>query len=99
MTTSGWPVCPVALGNSITCEEAVRLKRLEYAIQCCSLVIVYFDYILTLKDEIVYIWVRRWRVSTILYFFCRYSLVANIVYVLSISEDFSEFKAIGFVVF
>jgi len=90
MSTSspGWSTCPIALGKSSTCEDAVRLKRLEYTIQFCSLAILYFDYLLTLKDEIAYIWFSRWRVSTILYFFCRYSLVANVVYVFAISEGF-----------
>ncbi|KAH6891680.1 hypothetical protein BKA70DRAFT_845637 [Coprinopsis sp. MPI-PUGE-AT-0042] len=92
MATSGWPVCPIALGSSKTCEDAVPLKRFEYAIQYCGLVVVYFDYILTFSDEIVHIWARKWKVSTILYFFCRYSLVANLVYILSIKEDFSGLK-------
>ncbi|KAH6891683.1 hypothetical protein BKA70DRAFT_1325852 [Coprinopsis sp. MPI-PUGE-AT-0042] len=91
-TSPGWSTCPVALGKSRTCEDAVRLKRLEYTIQFCSLAILYFDYTLTLKDEIAYIWMRRWRVSTILYFFCRYSLVANVIYLLAISEDFTGFN-------
>ncbi|KAH6891679.1 hypothetical protein BKA70DRAFT_1571856 [Coprinopsis sp. MPI-PUGE-AT-0042] len=92
MATPGWPVCPVALGNSRTCEDAMRLQRLEYAIQCSSLAILYFDYILTFGDEIAYVWMRKRRVSTILYVCCRYSLVSNIVYILGISEHFNGLK-------
>ncbi|EAU89950.2 hypothetical protein CC1G_08432 [Coprinopsis cinerea okayama7 len=81
--------CPVPLGKAKSCEEAVRLKRIEYTLQFCSLTILYFDYLLTLPDEIKYIWLRKWRLSTLFYFFCRYALVANLLYLLSISEDYT----------
>lgn len=79
--------CPVPLGKAKSCADAVKIKRLEYTLQFCSLTILYFDYILTLPDEIKYIWLRKWRWSTMFYFFCRYALVANVLYVLAISED------------
>ncbi|TFK23988.1 hypothetical protein FA15DRAFT_756834 [Coprinopsis marcescibilis] len=69
------------------CEHAIELKRLEYTVQFCSLALLYFDYLLTLGDEVKYIWMEKWRKPTILYFMCRYSLVANLLYFLSISEE------------
>lgn len=79
--------CPVSIGKSKNCAEAVRLKRLEYILQFASLAVLYYDYLLTLKDEINYIWLRKWRLSTMFYFFCRYALLANLLYLLAISED------------
>jgi hypothetical protein len=46
--------------------------------------ILYFDYALTIIDEIEYIWRQPWKLTTLFYVFCRYSLVANVVYFVSI---------------
>jgi Family of unknown function (DUF6533) len=48
---------------------------------------LYYDYLLTLPDEIRYIWRAPWRLSTLFYIFCRYALVANLIYHLSIKTD------------
>ncbi|KAH6891687.1 hypothetical protein BKA70DRAFT_1325874 [Coprinopsis sp. MPI-PUGE-AT-0042] len=79
--------CPISLGNAATCVDAVKLSRLEFTIQFCSISLLYFDYILSLKDEIQYVWHQRWRLTTLFYIFCRYSLISNVLYVLAISED------------
>ncbi|KAH6884658.1 hypothetical protein BKA70DRAFT_1339471 [Coprinopsis sp. MPI-PUGE-AT-0042] len=79
--------CPISLGKAATCVDAVKLSRLEFTIQFCSISLLYFDYILSLKDEIQYVWHQRWRLTTLFYIFCRYSLISNVLYVLAISED------------
>ncbi|KAH6884660.1 hypothetical protein BKA70DRAFT_1339483 [Coprinopsis sp. MPI-PUGE-AT-0042] len=84
--------CPVPIGKSKTCAEAVRLKRLEYILQFASIAVLYYDYMLTLKDEITYIWMRKWKLSTLFYFCCRYALLANLLYLLAISEDLTGLK-------
>ncbi|RXW19910.1 hypothetical protein EST38_g5928 [Candolleomyces aberdarensis] len=65
---------------------SASLKRVEHNIQYCSLAVLYYDYLLTLKDEIEYVWKQKWRISTFLYVLCRYALIANILYFLSISQ-------------
>lgn len=47
---------------------------------------LYYDYCLTFSMEVKYIWSRRFRFSTLLYFCCRYGLVANVIYVLSFAN-------------
>ncbi|KZV72530.1 hypothetical protein PENSPDRAFT_663670 [Peniophora sp. CONT] len=74
---------------------AAQTHFLQYAIQSSSLALLYYDYILTFPSEIRYIWriptTWPWQgslrnsVSTALYFFCRYSLLANVLYFLAIS--------------
>ena len=58
--------------------------------------ILYYDYILTLPDEIEYIWKNPRRLSTLFYFLCRYALAANLIYVLSIAENFTGLKVRAF---
>lgn len=41
---------------------------------------LYWDYALTFPLEVKYIWQAKLKVSSVLYFFCRYGLVANVVY-------------------
>ncbi|TFK23990.1 hypothetical protein FA15DRAFT_669959 [Coprinopsis marcescibilis] len=79
-----FPLTPDTLPG---CIKAMRMKRVEFVLQFCSLSILYYDYLLTFKDEIHYIWLRKWRLSTIFYFFCRYALGSNVIYMMAISED------------
>ncbi|TFK18001.1 hypothetical protein FA15DRAFT_760838 [Coprinopsis marcescibilis] len=86
---SNIPSCapPLTQKSLPKCTSDTSLKRLEFSLQFASLAILYFDYLLTLGDEIKYIWLRKWKMSTLFYFFCRYALVANVLYMLAISED------------
>ena len=52
--------------------------------------LLYYDYILTLPSEIKYIWRSKFRLSTVLYILCRYALVANVIYLLSISHHLGK---------
>ena len=48
--------------------------------------VLYYDYALTFGMEVEYIWNSRFRASTMLYIWCRYALVANVIYLLNISK-------------
>ncbi|KAF6747306.1 hypothetical protein DFP72DRAFT_611183 [Ephemerocybe angulata] len=61
-------------------------ERLNYSVQICSMTLLLYDYSLTLLDEIEYIWKNPWKWTTLLYAFCRYSLLANPIYFLAISK-------------
>ncbi|KAF8981993.1 hypothetical protein BDQ17DRAFT_1193397, partial [Cyathus striatus] len=57
----------------------------HFCIQYSSITLLYYDYFLTFSKEVRYIWKAKFRLSTILYVFCRYAMVANVIYVLAIS--------------
>jgi hypothetical protein len=46
--------------------------------------LIYYDYALTFGWEVQYIWGQRFRFSTLLYMFSRYSLFANVLFLVSI---------------
>lgn len=41
---------------------------------------------LTLRLEVTYMWHYKFKISTLLYIFTRYALVANVLYLLAISS-------------
>jgi len=49
-------------------------------------VLLYYDWLLTFPKEVRYIWGARFSLSTVFYVFCRYALVANLLYLLEISN-------------
>ncbi|EPQ56046.1 hypothetical protein GLOTRDRAFT_13648, partial [Gloeophyllum trabeum ATCC 11539] len=58
---------------------------LQFRIQYSSIALLYYDYALTFPREVKYIWGHKFRISTLLYVFCRYALVANILYLLAVA--------------
>ncbi|TFK21431.1 hypothetical protein FA15DRAFT_758706, partial [Coprinopsis marcescibilis] len=72
--------------------KTAESDRLRYNVQFISLAILYYDYIVTLPDEIEYIWKNPRRLSTVFYVFCRYALAANLIFLLSIAQDFTGLK-------
>ncbi|KAH6899352.1 hypothetical protein BKA70DRAFT_1406407 [Coprinopsis sp. MPI-PUGE-AT-0042] len=64
--------------------RTVPTGSFQFHVQFASLAVLHYDYLLTLPDEIDYVWRSRWRLSTLFYIFCRYALVANFLYSLSI---------------
>lgn len=40
--------------------------------------------------EVKYVWRQRFRASTLLYIFCRYALVANVLFLLAIGNDLRQ---------
>ncbi|KAJ7800716.1 hypothetical protein B0H13DRAFT_1932536 [Mycena leptocephala] len=59
---------------------------LRFRLQYSSLALLYYDYALTFPREVKYIWKQKFRLSTALYIGCRYALVANVLYLLAISN-------------
>ncbi|KAF9531491.1 hypothetical protein CPB83DRAFT_849117 [Crepidotus variabilis] len=66
--------------------KAASTTRLQYNVQFASLTLLYYDFSLTWTREVKYFWRRKPSLSTLLYFFCRYALVANVLYTLAISK-------------
>ncbi|KAJ3986009.1 hypothetical protein F5890DRAFT_1385045, partial [Lentinula detonsa] len=48
--------------------------------------LLYYDWLLTIPEEVEYIWKARLSFSTVFYIFCRYALLANVLYLLEISN-------------
>ncbi|KAF9457146.1 hypothetical protein BDZ94DRAFT_264615 [Collybia nuda] len=61
----------------------------QFNIQYASIALVYHDYALTFGWEIKYIWGERFRPSTLFYICTRYSLFANILFLVSIIDKTS----------
>ncbi|KAF8991219.1 hypothetical protein BDQ17DRAFT_1370997, partial [Cyathus striatus] len=57
------------------------------SIQCSSIALLYYDYSLTFNKEIQFIWNEKLRLSTVLYFLCRYAMISNIIYIIAISTN------------
>lgn len=55
-----------------------------------SSALLFYDYALTFSLEVKYIWGSKARLSTILYIFCRYALVANVLYLLAIANRLKQ---------
>ncbi|THH17490.1 hypothetical protein EW146_g3338 [Bondarzewia mesenterica] len=65
--------------------RAVEAHYFQSSIQWSSIALLYYDYALTLPTEMKYIWGPGFfKISTLLYIFCRYALVANVIYLLAI---------------
>ncbi|KAI0692515.1 hypothetical protein BC835DRAFT_51760 [Cytidiella melzeri] len=66
---------------------AATAHFLQFRIQYASIALLYWDYVLTLRHEIQYLWTKKsmYRLSTGLYIFCRYALVANVLYLLAVA--------------
>ncbi|KAJ7598147.1 hypothetical protein C8J56DRAFT_912727 [Mycena floridula] len=67
-------------------SNAVATHILQFRIQYCSLALLYYDYALTLPLEVKYIWGQKLRLSTLLYWCCRYALIANLLFLLAIAN-------------
>ncbi|KAF7419437.1 hypothetical protein PC9H_002027 [Pleurotus ostreatus] len=52
--------------------------------------LLFYDYALTFPSEVKYIWGSKMRLSTFLYIFCRYALVANVLYLLAIANQLKQ---------
>ncbi|KAJ7636502.1 hypothetical protein FB45DRAFT_1138203 [Roridomyces roridus] len=65
---------------------AATTHFLQFALQYSSLAFLYYDYALTFPNEVKYIWGQKFRLSTALYFGCRYALISNVLYVLAIAH-------------
>ncbi|RXW12841.1 hypothetical protein EST38_g13011 [Candolleomyces aberdarensis] len=66
-----------------TVPRRAQLARAEFGIHFSSITLIYYDYLLTLPDEIQYIWKNPKRLSTFFYLCCRYYLIANLLWMLT----------------
>ncbi|KAJ3967645.1 hypothetical protein EV361DRAFT_929529 [Lentinula raphanica] len=64
----------------------VDTHYLQYDVTWASIALLYYDWALTFPDEVEYIWKAGITFPTILYVFCRYALLANVMYLLEISN-------------
>ncbi|KAJ8692107.1 hypothetical protein PTI98_009448 [Pleurotus ostreatus] len=69
---------------------------LQFDIQWSSLALLFYDYALTFPLEVKYIWGSKGRASTVLYIFCRYALVANVLYLLAIANRLKQGSVLFF---
>ncbi|VDB99865.1 unnamed protein product [Peniophora sp. CBMAI 1063] len=82
---------------------ASEAQFLRFAIQWASIALLYYDYALTFPHEVKYIWRgSKRRLLVFLYICCRYALLANVLYLLAISDKFggpsacdAAYKALG----
>jgi len=54
--------------------------------------LLYYDYSLTWTREVKYFWRKKFTFSTALYIACRYALVANVIYILAISDKLKTLR-------
>lgn len=60
--------------------------------------LLYYDYALTFTQEVRYMWRGRKRsLLVLLYVLCRYALLANVLYILAISNIFGDSESCGVV--
>jgi len=60
----------------------------RFTIQYCSIALLFYDYTLTLTDEIKYFWFKKFKISTALYIACRYAMVSNVLFTLALANKF-----------
>ncbi|EEB92620.1 hypothetical protein MPER_08843 [Moniliophthora perniciosa FA553] len=67
-------------------EKDAATHYCQFELQWSSIALLFFDYALTFPMEVKYMWGTKPRLSTVLYVFCRYALVANVLYLLNIAK-------------
>lgn len=53
---------------------------------------MYYDYILTFEREVVYVWGRKFHVLTVVYYFCRYSILANVIFTVGLVNKMQHIR-------
>ncbi|KAF9458582.1 hypothetical protein BDZ94DRAFT_1270269 [Collybia nuda] len=81
-----WGTCSAVISPYAEMIDLGTTHFLQFCIQYASIALLYYDYALTFSLEVKYIWTAKIRMTTILYSFCRYGLVANVVYLLNIGN-------------
>ncbi|KAG2018456.1 hypothetical protein CC2G_007885 [Coprinopsis cinerea AmutBmut pab1-1] len=72
-------------------QDSVRF--VQFCIQFASLTLVYYDYLLTLGREVQYVWRRKFHVLTVIFFFCRYSTISNVVFLFGLVHKFDKIRS------
>ncbi|KIK61934.1 hypothetical protein GYMLUDRAFT_42363 [Collybiopsis luxurians FD-317 M1] len=65
---------------------AASTLDLQFYITWASIALLYYDWFLTFRREVQYVWGARLSISTLFYIFCRYALLANVLYLLEIAN-------------
>ncbi|KAF9522172.1 hypothetical protein CPB83DRAFT_899848 [Crepidotus variabilis] len=58
---------------------------LRYNVQFASIALLYYDYTLTWTREVKHFWLRKPTLSSVLYLFCRYGMLANVIYTIAVT--------------
>ncbi|KAF4616281.1 hypothetical protein D9613_008785 [Agrocybe pediades] len=61
-------------------------RFIQFGVQYASIVLVFYDYALTWTREVKYFWHKKFTISTALYIACRYSMIANILYLVALAD-------------
>ncbi|EIM84430.1 uncharacterized protein STEHIDRAFT_159103 [Stereum hirsutum FP-91666 SS1] len=72
--------------------KAATTHFLQFRIQYASIALLYWDYMLTFRDEVKVMWSKdsMSKVSTLLYGLCRYALLANVLYLLAVAGKLGD---------
>lgn len=57
-----------------------QVQFVQFCIQYSSIALIYYDYALTFKREVKYVWNRPFHILTVMFFFCRFSLLSNPIF-------------------
>ncbi|KAH8115387.1 hypothetical protein DFH11DRAFT_103561 [Phellopilus nigrolimitatus] len=80
--------------------ESVLKQQANTYIAVAALTAVSYNFVLTLTDEITFVWKRKWRLGTFIYFITKYLSIAcliinTVVTMLDLSESLPEGVSIG----
>ncbi|KZV72535.1 hypothetical protein PENSPDRAFT_628571 [Peniophora sp. CONT] len=93
------------MSASAAAVAAAETHFLQYAVQWASIALLYYDYALTFREEVKFIWRGNKRSLLVVLYVCtRYALLANVLFLLAISGKFggggacdAAYKVIGVV--
>jgi len=71
-----------------TMKPLSHAQFIEFCVQYASLTLVYYDFVLTFGRELKYVWGRKFHILTVMFLFCRYSTVANIIFAVGLVNKF-----------
>ncbi|KAF8993819.1 hypothetical protein BDQ17DRAFT_1252395 [Cyathus striatus] len=84
MPSGGLSSACVLQNDHILSSNDTICSFVQFCVEYSAIALLYYDYALTFPMEVKYIWGRKFRLSTFLYIFARYALVANIIYLLTL---------------
>ncbi|KAF6754472.1 hypothetical protein DFP72DRAFT_1125150 [Ephemerocybe angulata] len=70
-------------------------RFVQFCVQYASVALIYYDFTLTFDRELRYIWKRPLSISMLLVAFCRYSLIANVVFALGLVNKLNGLRSMG----
>jgi hypothetical protein len=64
----------------------LRIREIRVPSLYFPVALLWYDYALTWTREVKYFWTRPFTLSTLMYIFCRYGMVANVLYTLALAK-------------